>query len=560
MYAKRVTLTFLLACSTSSVTYRSDTPETLGDTASPASSSEEGGSYTPPVAPVQAEEEAAVSAPRLVLNEVVVRNESTWAGEDASWPDWVEIYNAGDTSIALADVALKDRSDLPWRGGEGELAPGERLVVAADGTVAHGSNRAPFRLDDEDERLVLSVRGVVTDRLASGELGTDVALARFPDGGDWSPTTRTTPAETNGLMPEVSLDPTDVVFQLDEVLPFDIQLSADALSSLRYNRLTYVQGALEVPEGDWGDVDVKLKSYVGSSRTIDQKCAFKLDINDYHGREWHGLGHITLNNMVQDYTYVHEWAAYELFRAMGVPAPEVGYARVSVNGTDYGLYLNIESVDRQFLERWYDDPTGNLYEGAYGVDLYDSHVASFDYKGGDGVQDRSDLQELVDLLDDGSTEANYARVRAVVDMDEFLANMAVEALSMHWDGYSTANNYRLYKDPRSGLFQIIPWGSDQTFITAYFNPWTGRGRLFQWCLAVQSCSDRYDEILLDATYTMEALDLGSRITDIAAFLRADIDSDPRREFAVSTHDYYLSYTISNMASYPQSVRDQLSAR
>jgi hypothetical protein len=29
---------------------------------------------------------------------------------------------------------------------------------------------------------------------------------------------------------------------------------------------------------------------------------------------------------------------------------------------------------------------------------------------------------------------------------------------------------------------------------------------------------------------------------------------------VSTHDYYLSYTVSNMASYPQSVRDQLAAR
>ncbi len=555
-----MTVFLLLACSTPGGIYRSGVPATLGDTAGHDGSPDPDAGYTEgsdtgeDTAPVEPE------PVRLLLNEVVAHNESTWGGEDGEWPDWVELYNASEATIPLADVLLKDRSDLPWRGGEGSLAPGERWVVSADEVVAPGSNHAPFALDDDGERLVLSVRGQVTDRLDLGAMEADVAWARFPDGGAWAPTLRTTPLGENGAVPDSALDPTALAFQLDEVLPFNIRLSADAISSLRASRLTYVEGALDVPEGDWGLVDVKLKSYVGSSRTIDQKCAFKIDLNDHHGREWHGLGHLTLNNMVQDNTYVHEWAAYELFRAMGVPAPEVGYARVAVNGTDYGLYLNVESIDRDFLARWYADPTGNLYEGAYGVDLYDSHIASFDYKGGEGVQDRSDLQELVDILDDGATEANYARVSTVVDMDEFLANMAVEALAMHWDGYSTANNYRLYKDPRTGLFQIIPWGTDQTFITAYFNPWTGRGRLFQWCLEVGSCADRYDEILLDATYTMEALDLGSRIADIASDLRADINSDPRREFAVSTHDYYLSYTISNMATYPQSVRDQLDAR
>jgi hypothetical protein len=549
------------ACTTAGYSYRSSVQETLGDTSSSHDGTSSGEGYTAYTEPEDEDEEPAdAEVPRVLINEVVARNDSTWAGDDAGWPDWVELYNASEAPVALSDLSLKDRSDLPWRGGEGELLPGERLVVAADDRLEPGGLHAPFALDGEDERLVLSVAGRVADRLALGVVDDDVAWARLPDGGAWFPTIETTPNAENPSVRGASLEPTDLVFQLNEVLPVDIQLSAAALSSLRSSRLTYVEGALTVPEGDWGTVNVKLKSYVGSSRTIDQKCAFKLDLNDYHGREWHGLGKLTLNNMVQDNTYVHEWAAYELFRAMGVPSPRVAYGRVGVNGTDYGLYLIVESIDREFLARWYTDATGNLYEGAYGVDLYDSHVASFDYKGGDGVSDRSDLQELVDILDDGATEANYTRVQTVMDMDEFLANMAVEALTMHWDGYSTANNYRLYKDPGSGRFQIIPWGTDQTFITAYFTAWTGRGRLFQWCLEVGSCSDRYDEILLDATYTMEALDLGTRITEIESALRDDIDTDPRREFTVATHDYYLAYTVANMATYPQTVRDQLSAR
>ena len=500
-------------------------------------------------------------APRVLINEVVAQNDSTWSGSDGAWPDWIELYNASDQSIPLADLALRDTQDLPWLGGEGTLEPGARLVIAADDTPSGEGLHAPFSLDaGGSERIVLSVRGVVSDRLAIGELPRDVAWARVPDGGDWAPTVHTTPDAANPSSVGTSLDIKDGVFQTDEVLHFNIRLSDVAINSLRSNRLTYVKGALDVPEGDWGDVDVKLKSYVGSSRTIDQKCAFKIDLNDYSGRKWHGLGKLTLNNMVQDNTYVHEWAAYELFRAMGVPAPRVGYARVSVNDTDFGLYLMLESIDQDFLEEWYPDPSGNLYEGAYGVDLYDYYIASFDYKGGSGVSDRSDIQELVDILDDGATDANYERLKTVMDMDEFLANMAVEGLIMHWDGYSTANNYRLYKDPTTGLFQIIPWGTDQTFLSAYFSAWTGRGRMFQWCLSVGSCSERYDEILLEATYMMDALDLDTRVADLESNLRDDIETDPRREFDLPTHDYYLSYTESNMISYPQTVRDQLSAR
>ena len=557
-----VIVLFALACTPTLLSYNSEVNAPLVefeglDTGSPIAWDTSG---------VEPEEELESlppdpAAPRVLINEVVAVNASTWAGEDGAWPDWVEIYNASDEAIPYSDLALRDTNDLPWLGGEGTLEPGGRLVVAADDTPAGSGLHAPFSLNaGGGERLVLSVRGLVSDRLALGELPRDVAWARIPDGGDWAPTTDTTPDAANPSTAGMTLDPSAGVFQLDEVLPFNIRLTDAAMNSLRSSRLTYVEGALDVPEGDWGAVDVKLKSYVGSSRTLDQKCAFKLDINDYGGRKWHGLGKLTFNNMVQDNTYVHEWAAYELFRAMGVPAPRVGYARVSVNDVDYGLYLLLESIDEDFLERWFTDATGNLYEGAYGVDLYDSHVGSFDRKGGDGVSDRSDLQEMVDILDDGASEANYTRLKGVMDMEEFLANMAVEGLIMHWDGYSTANNYRLYKDPTSGLFSIIPWGADQTFITAYFNSWTGRGRMFQWCLSVPSCSARYDEILFEATNVMDSLDLDVGIAEIAADLRSNIESDPRREFATSTHDYYLAYTIANMISYPQTVRDQIAAR
>lgn len=555
-------MTWLLACAApSTYQYATEvkTPVPVPDPPDTGVVVERDDSSPPP--PVDTGSAPDPVAPALVLNEVVAKNDSTWDGGDGTWPDWVELYNASAEPIDLATVGLRDTSDLPWIGPATTLAPGERYVVVADGRPEAGAEHAPFKLDgDGDERLVLSVNGVVADRLPIGTVPRDTAWARLPDGGDWGVTVHTSPGTSNPATAGDSLDPTDLVFQLDEVIPIEITLSDAAINSLRASRLSWVDGSVSFPEGTFPSVQVRLKAYVGSSRTIDQKCGFKVDLNEYEDRRWHGLETLTLNNMVQDVTYVHEYMAYTLYRAVGVPAPRQGYAWVTVNGQDYGLYLIMESIDDRFLDRWYDDPSGPLFEGAYGVDLYPGYENSFEYDEGPDPNDRSDLTELIAVLDAGATEANLVELETIFDMDEFLRNMAVEAVSLHWDGYTTRNNYRLYKDPSTGRFQIIPWGTDQTFLTAYYGPWSGYGRVFQWCLAIDSCADRYDAILLDATYTMDALDLGTLGSDLAADLRPYMEIDPRKEFSMSTHDYYLAATVASVASYPQSVRDQLAAR
>ena len=65
---------------------------------------------------------------------------------------------------------------------------------------------------------------------------------------------------------------------------------------------------------------------------------------------------------------IHESLAYTAFRATGVPAPRTGYAYVRVNGDDYGLHLNVETLDSVSLPtlRPFDADTQHLYEGEGG--------------------------------------------------------------------------------------------------------------------------------------------------------------------------------------------------
>ena len=94
-----------------------------------------------------------------------------------------------------------------------------------------------------------------------------------------------------------------------------------------------------------------------------------------------GLRKMTLNNMVQDPSMVHETLAYASFRAAGVPASRTGYAYVRLNDNDIGVYLDLENLDEIGLKRIFgsfDDETQHLYEGEQGDDVFPGGEAGFE--------------------------------------------------------------------------------------------------------------------------------------------------------------------------------------
>jgi len=90
----------------------------------------------------------------------------------------------------------------------------------------------------------------------------------------------------------------------------------------------YQPGRLTFEGQVFEDVGIKVKGGCGSSRHTTQKAGLKISLN------WDDPAvpgcpttpaalrqtHLTLNNMVQDPTFERERLAYQLFRAMGVPA------------------------------------------------------------------------------------------------------------------------------------------------------------------------------------------------------------------------------------------------
>ncbi|MDO4796566.1 MAG: CotH kinase family protein [Coriobacteriales bacterium] len=99
------------------------------------------------------------------------------------------------------------------------------------------------------------------------------------------------------------------------------------------------------------------------SQLDSERYSFKVEFDQYESaRTYHGLDKLSLNNLIQDNTYMKDYLTYRMMGAFGVDAPLASYANITVNGEDWGLYLAVEGVEDSFLERVYGNDTGDLYK------------------------------------------------------------------------------------------------------------------------------------------------------------------------------------------------------
>ena len=223
------------------------------------------------------------------------------------------------------------------------------------------------------------------------------------------------------------------------------------------------------------NVGVRLK---GQASRGDAKFPMKIKFDAFVPKQlFLGLKRMTLNNMAQDPSFIHEATAYRLYRAAGVPAPRTGYSKVKVEGASMGLYLNIESVDQVFAARWYKS-TSHIYAGPYNCDVVPGNTC---YEATIGNTSRADLNNAgnASVL---HGKAWWDSINQYADMPRIIKLMATDVFMSNWDGYTDAvqNNHFAHFDD-DGKLTIIPWGLDQTFTTdpSANLTWDGSGPVFR---------------------------------------------------------------------------------
>jgi hypothetical protein len=475
--------------------------------------------------------------------------------------DWIELVN---TSAEPADISGWRLTDDPI-GGPGAdpfLIP-DTTVIPPQGLLAFvrnapssftfgiGCGEDKIRLADEAPALVDQI--FVPEPFVAGN-----TWGHYPDGtGLWQATLPTQGASNQPGVAGPGPDLAGWMFDPATVVEIDLTLEPDSIAALEANPDEYVPGTFSMTTTeetfDPLEVGVRLKGGLGSFRPLSEKAAFKLKFDEFiEDQRFFGLEKLTLNNMVQDPSMLREVLSYEAFRAAGIPAPRAGYAYVQVNDADYGLYLNLETLDRVSLPRWFDS-TQHLYEGAYGTDLEAADLAAFEVDEG-SESDRSDLEALSTSV--ANTGADFSdRTATVADLPEMTQMWALERYLGHWDGYTGVelspqlhpNNFYVHSDA-GGVFRMLPWGTDQTLdLRLTFDG--GGGLLFDGCLADLSCAAMYRDAVGEVATTIQGLDLDELAVSTAAVLAPWQLPEAREE-----------YTSEQIAQGVQVVRAFLAAR
>lgn len=95
----------------------------------------------------------------------------------------------------------------------------------------------------------------------------------------------------------------------------------------------------------------------------NDRYSFKIEFDKYaDGKTYYGLDKLSLNNIIQDTTYLKDYLSYTMMENMGVSAPMCSFVFITVNGEDWGLYLAVEGVEEGFLQRNYGTDYGELYK------------------------------------------------------------------------------------------------------------------------------------------------------------------------------------------------------
>ncbi len=157
----------------------------------------------------QAESEATMSKSwtvntalsRIVINEVLAINRSAYE-HAGSYPDLIELYNAGGTLVTLEGMSVTDDPAVPTKyviPAGTTLLPGEYLLLFADSTISPGLHTG-FSLAGGGEGVYLfdavAAGGALLDSIVFGTQVADLSIGRTEQGETWS-LTQPTPAAVN---------------------------------------------------------------------------------------------------------------------------------------------------------------------------------------------------------------------------------------------------------------------------------------------------------------------------------------------------------------------------
>ena len=253
-----------------------------------------------------------------------------------------------------------------------------------------------------------------------------------------------------------------------------------------YNTDVEVPATLTVDGAVYRDVGIHFR---GASSFMFVPEGSKRSLNvaiDFVHDDQRLLGYRTLNllNVNSDPTFARALLYAEVSRHY-LPTPKANYLRVVINGESWGVYVNTQQYNSDFLREWFKTTRGARWkvpgspfgQGGMrylGEDL-EAYKKIYEIKTRDDPKSWAALTNVFKVLTETPLETLEAALTPIFNIDGALRFLALEIALVNTDGYWTrASDYNIYLDEQ-GKIHILPHDVNEAFEEEGAGPGRGRG-------------------------------------------------------------------------------------
>ena len=235
-----------------------------------------------------------------------------------------------------------------------------------------------------------------------------------------------------------------------------------------------VPAQLVVDNKDIGQIGVRFR---GTSSFFTVQSGMKRSLNlaiDYGKAKQKLYGYKTLNllNAHTDPSFTRTVLFNHIARHY-IPAPKANYLQLVINGESWGIYVNSQQFNKDFLKDWFGNSKGVRWKmlpnprGGNGLGYEGDSPASYEgkylMKSSGGDADWAKLILVFKTLEETPSERLEAALSPIFNIDRALWFLALENVFIDNDGYWTrASDFSMYTAP-DGRLHMIPHDSNETF-------------------------------------------------------------------------------------------------
>ncbi len=247
-------------------------------------------------------------------------------------------------------------------------------------------------------------------------------------------------------------------------------------------------------------VGVRFRGNMASYQQIgaSQKKSFNINIDDTDPNQ-NLMGYTTLNllNGAMDATFMKE-VLYTNACRQQMPSPRANFVILEINGTNWGVYANVQQIDGEFTRQWFPSNEGTRWRGL--VDnmagmgggwggggwggsgnksalnwlgaASSAYAAAYGLKHSGQADPWAGLIHTCDVLNNTALAKLPSVLDSVLNVDRALWLCAFEIVFADEDGYveKGGGDYYLYYEPETGQINLIQFDGNESMSKAGLSP------------------------------------------------------------------------------------------